>query len=148
MFVEKDMMDFRGSAEKISRHSEEINKSSSMLAGKRISGESSCSYHLDSRSMTSDNSKDFSIRSFDWVCFLFRLFKTFKLLSKCIIMHYTDKNWDDRASLKECLKYCQSKNQVWFCHEILCRQSDTNKAKISIAEKVVVRTRRAGKITQ
>ena len=94
---------FSGHSKKISRHSEEIHKSFSMLAGKRISEESSCLYHLDSRSMTSDNSKDFSMWSFDCVCFLFRLFKTFKLLSKCIIMHYSNKNCDDRASLKECL---------------------------------------------
>ena len=121
-----------------------MHKSFPMLAGKRISEESSCLDHLDSWSMTSDNSKDFSIRSFDCVCFLFRLFKTFKLLSKCIIMHYTDKNWDDRASLKECLKYWQSKIQVWFCADKVTR----TRLKISIAEKVVVRTRRAGKIIQ
>ena len=59
-------------------------------------------------------------------------------------MHYSDKNWDDRASLKECLKYWQSKIQVWFCADKVTR----TRLKISIAEKVVVRTRRAGKIIE
>ena len=56
-------------------------------------------------------------------------------------MHYTDKNWDDRASLKECLKYCLSKNQIWFCADKVTRTrlENIDRRKGS---------RRAGKIIQ